>query len=130
LTDYLTTDEVILIHDAESDAPLADRNLLDSAVMVVQQGFAEHEMYPTLHLKAAALLRGVASNHPFVDGNKRCALVATRVMYARNNYVLAAPNLDFMHLVIDVTVEHWDVPKIAERLEMWAVPFGDLPDAP
>nr|WP_238392258.1 type II toxin-antitoxin system death-on-curing family toxin [Halorussus amylolyticus] len=38
----------------------------------------------SLHEKAYQLLRLIAANHPFVDGNKRTALMSTRVFYALN----------------------------------------------
>lgn len=42
----------------------------------------------TLHEKAFQLLRLVVANHPFVDGNKRTALVSTVAFYALNGYDL------------------------------------------
>lgn len=38
----------------------------------------------TVHEKAYQLLRLLAANHPFVDGNKRTALMSVRVFYALN----------------------------------------------
>jgi death on curing protein len=99
VTDYLTTAEVVIVHDAESDAPLLSWSLLDSAVAVVAQTFDGHDLYPTLHLKVGALMRRLACNHAVEDGNKRCALIAARLMYARNNYLLNAPDVDLLHLV-------------------------------
>jgi death-on-curing protein len=37
---------------------------------------------------AAALCVGVARNHPFIDGNKRTALLATRAFLFLNGYAL------------------------------------------
>jgi|SRR5690625_2427864 len=39
-----------------------------------------HVLYPTVHERAGALLHGLLSAHPFLDGNKRPAWVAA-VMY-------------------------------------------------
>lgn len=36
-------------------------------------------------VKAYQLLRLIAANHPFVDGNKRTALMSTRIFYALND---------------------------------------------
>jgi death-on-curing protein len=38
----------------------------------------------SIHEKAFQLLRLIAANHPFVDGNKRTALMSTRIFYALN----------------------------------------------
>jgi len=56
---------------------LRDFGLLDSAVMRPQASAFGDDAYPTIHEKAAALLHGLARNHPFVDGNKRTAWAAT-----------------------------------------------------
>jgi death-on-curing protein len=37
------------------------------------------DLYPTLHLKAAALIESLAGNHGLVDGNKRLGFAATTV---------------------------------------------------
>src|SRR6266700_3965012 len=42
------------------------------------------ELYPHLFTKAAALLRSIAQNQAFIDGNKRIAWIATRVFLAAN----------------------------------------------
>lgn len=43
---------------------------------------------------AAAYAWGIAKNHPFVDGNKRMALVAIYVFLALNGYYLDAKEED------------------------------------
>ena len=50
------------------------------------QSFGGNELYPTLLDKAAALGFFLASNHPFVDGNKRVAHAALAVMLRLNGY--------------------------------------------
>ncbi|BBY33353.1 hypothetical protein BST33_10055 [Mycolicibacter minnesotensis] len=55
---------------------LIDRPALESAV---EQPFATwdgKDLHPTLVEKAAILLRGIAFNHPFQDGNKRTGWMA------------------------------------------------------
>ncbi len=43
---------------------------------------------------AAAYAFGIARNHPFIDGNKRTALVASRAFLLRNGCQIAATNED------------------------------------
>jgi Fic/DOC family protein len=47
-------------------------------------------------------LRGLAHNHPFVDGNKRTAVLATYVFYGFNGYLFTADKSELIHLVVDV----------------------------
>ncbi len=45
---------------------------------------------PTIFQLAAAYGFGIARNHPFIDGNKRTALMAIYMFLARNGYELDA----------------------------------------
>ena len=56
---------------------IRDEGLLDSALNVPFQTFAEQDLYPTILEKAVRLGYGLICNHPFLDGNKR---VGTHVM--------------------------------------------------
>lgn len=73
---YLTVDEVIGYHDSEVEPGVRDEHGLASVEQPQASAFGE-DAYPDVHTKTAALLRGLAHNHPFVDGNKRTAVLAT-----------------------------------------------------
>ena len=49
---------------------------LEAALARPCSGFGEKEVFPDIQSKLAALIHSVISSHPFVDGNKRTALVA------------------------------------------------------
>ena len=50
--------------------------MVDSAAARPQATFEGQELYPTVWLKAAALVESLAQNHGFVDANKRAAWLA------------------------------------------------------
>ena len=56
---------------------IRDEGLLDSALNVPFQTFAEQDLYPIVLEKAVRLGYGLICNHPFLDGNKR---IGTHVM--------------------------------------------------
>lgn len=70
-----------------------DENALESALARPPQLFTYDEGV-TLPRLAAALCIGLARDHPFVDGNKRVALLATYAFLAINGWVLEADELD------------------------------------
>ncbi len=79
-----------------------DRGLLHSAVMNPLATFGGEDLYPGVLAKVAALLYGLARNHPFLDGNKRTAFVAAVVVLRKNGLRLAASNhavVEFMEAV-------------------------------
>jgi len=71
---------------------LRDDGLLQSALQRPLDKFAYSE--PDLFDLAAAYAYGIARNHPFVDGNKRTALVASRTFLLINGYQIGASKED------------------------------------
>lgn len=85
------------VHDeqlAEHGGPagLRDGGLLESA-LARPQHLAAYEQ-PDAAALAAALGWGIARNHPFVDGNKRTAFVATELFLALNGHDLNATDAE------------------------------------
>jgi death-on-curing protein len=60
-----------------------DGGLLESALSRPQTGH-----YDDVIEEAAAVCKGLLQNHPFIDGNKRSAVVATAVSLPWNGYKL------------------------------------------
>jgi death-on-curing protein len=60
-----------------------DMGLLESAIYRPQTGY-----YADLVEMAAALMESLLINHPFLDGNKRTALVSTDTFLRMNGYRL------------------------------------------
>ncbi|HLZ83217.1 MAG TPA: type II toxin-antitoxin system death-on-curing family toxin [Caulobacteraceae bacterium] len=90
MTDYLTMAEVLAIHADQIDRygganGVRDLGLLEAALFRPQTGY-----YADLIEEAAALWESHAQNHPFVDGNKRCAFAATYTFLAINGGQMTA----------------------------------------
>lgn len=82
---YLRLDAVLALHRRfGGDAGLRDENVLRGALARPQSGFGETELFPTVWLKAAALLHGLTTTQAFHDGNKRTAWMST-VLFLRGN---------------------------------------------
>src|SRR5687768_18597307 len=73
---------------------LRDEGLLSSTLARPQNLLAYGEPLPDLASLAAAYAYGIARNHPFVDGNKRTALVAARTFLILNGVDLNATQDD------------------------------------
>jgi death-on-curing protein len=81
---FLSVDDVLAIHEDTianegGSAGLRDPGLLDSAVLMPQQQFGGAYLHDDLAAMAAAYLFHIASNHPFIDGNKRAAAMSALV---------------------------------------------------
>lgn len=85
----------LAIHDRQlaehgGSAGLRDEGLLESALARPQQLHAYGDPPPDLADLAASLAFGLARNHPFVDGNKRTAVVCCETFIELNGGVLEA----------------------------------------
>ena len=70
-----------------------DQGLLESALARCVHR-ASYEPESSAHQLAAALAFGLARNHPFNDGNKRVALVASFLFMELNGWKMAATQAD------------------------------------
>jgi len=92
MSDFLTFDELIAIHDKLIEEfggayGIIDVEALKSALKRPQIGY-----YRNLIEEAAALMESLAMNHPFVDGNKRMAFFATDTFLRLNGYYIECDN--------------------------------------
>lgn len=98
--------------------PIRDVGLLGSAVARPQTSVGGDDAYPTIWLKAAALLQSIVDNHALVDGNKRLGWLATAVFLEINDAsVAAASNDDVYGLVMAVAAGASTTEGIAEKLQ-------------
>lgn len=121
---YLTADDVLRIN-AQLVGPdqLRDFGLVDGAVMRPQASAFREDAFPSIHEKAAALLHGLARNHPFLTGNKRTAWTATAMFYMVNGFNVNVEALELIGLTTDVAEGQIGVQDIAQILKVWAEPF-------
>ncbi len=59
-------------------------------------------IHPTLAAQAAAYIDQIANNHPFVDGNKRAALLAGEAFLLLNGHELALSDRDIDETILDI----------------------------
>ncbi|WP_405424943.1 type II toxin-antitoxin system death-on-curing family toxin [Streptomyces erythrochromogenes] len=92
--------------------------LLESAVHRPRARMFGTPAYEDTYEQAAALLHGIATNHPLVDGNKRTAWLAAATFLAVNGIDLADADQELAHdPVIDVAAGHeTEIVRIAGRL--------------
>ena len=90
---WISAEDILLIHSRVIEGSggldgLRDRNGLEAAVFAPMQTFDGQELYPSDIEKIARLGFGLASNHAFVDGNKRIGAMMTQLLLEWNGYDL------------------------------------------
>src|ERR1700742_4214070 len=73
---------------------IRDIGMLESALARPKNLYAYSESEPSLCRMVAAYAFGIAANHPFVDGNKRAALIASVTFLKLNGLRLTAEKGD------------------------------------
>ena len=86
---FLSVDDVLLLHTDTIDIDggshgVRDHGLLDAAVAMPRQQFGGDYLHEDLPAMAAAYMFHIAQNHPFVDGNKRAAVLSGLVFLYLN----------------------------------------------
>lgn len=119
---YLSTLQVIFLHDISikkygGSPGLRDINLLHSAVERPSTSFNNQDLYPSIFDKAAALLQSLLKNHPFVDGNKRTALLAATTFLRINGYKLTNTHLKEVEFTVSVDTKNLLIEQISKWLK-------------
>lgn len=81
---FLSMNDVLLIHRDTIDSDggsqdVRDHGLLDAAVAMPRQQFGGEYLHEDIAAMAAVYMFHIAQNHPFIDGNKRAAVLSALV---------------------------------------------------
>lgn len=114
--EYLDLDDVLSLALQLGVGPVRDIGLLDSATARPKSSAFGRDAYPTLALKAAALLDSMAKNRALADGNKRLAWLSVVVFLDLNGRAPALSDDDAFDLVSAVAGAAVDLVEIAQRL--------------
>lgn len=124
--EFLTAEEVLAIHEDQirrygGAAGLRDRGLVESALAAAE--FSAYYEGPDLFGLAATYLVRLVRNHPFVDGNKRTAVVAARVFLRLNGVRLGADEeykRALERLTVRVAQRRAGEEQVVQLLRRWA----------
>lgn len=104
---WVTTEDVIAIHSVVIKVSggidgLRDGPGLDAAVNAPMQSFGGTDLFPTIIDKIARLGYGLASNHAFIDGNKRIGAIMTQLLLKWNGYKLSLKTGELAEMFISL----------------------------
>lgn len=118
----LTLEQIIAIHslligETGGSDGLRDVGRLESVVATQTQDVFGTELYKTAYEKAAALMRGIIGDHPFVDGNKRTGILAALTFLDINGRTASFKQKEVEDFAVRVAVDHLDIETIATWLK-------------
>ncbi len=117
---------LLLLHDESlamfgGAAGLRDPGLFESA-LARPVNLKSYHPESTITELAASYAFGLARNHPFVDGNKRCAFLALGLFLAINGWVLKATQIAAIDAMLALARGDLDEPSLAAWIKANAAP--------
>ena len=117
---WITVEDAIMIHKRIIEATggvdgLRDRAGLEAAVSAPLQSFGGVDLFPSKIEKIARVGFGLASNHAFLDGNKRIGAMMTQLMLKWNGYQLDLKQGELADMFIAIA----DGKKNEQDLLLW-----------
>lgn len=124
---YLDLEEVIYIYteviQRTSGQPgLKDERLLESVLAKPLVTFEGEELYPDLFTKVAVLMYAIITCKPFVDGNKRTAVICAMFILRSNGYQIISSQDSLIELVTGAAAGKYQVDQIVRWFKKNAVP--------
>ena len=118
---------VLAIHDEAVEmfggtAGVRDDGLLESALSRPQNRYG-YESEATLFDLAASLCHGTCKNHPFLDGNKRTALLSARAFLFLNGQAFEPREVDEVENTVAVASGELDETGLAAWFQESSTPI-------
>ena len=94
-----------------------DLGLLDSALSRPRASLFGQDAYPSIYLKAAALMESIILNHPMIDGNKRSSWFGLNAFLLLNGLVIEADQVEAYEFVLVIATKKIDIESSANWIE-------------
>ena len=119
---FLGLDEVIDLHSDQLEryggaSGIRDLGLLESALALPAATFDGRFLHESVFEMAAAYLVTIAQNHPFIDGNKRTALIAAIAFLGLNGWRVHAEIAPLTEMVLGVAERKRSKAQVAVFLQ-------------
>ena len=114
--DHLLQLHALSIHRYGGGTGVRDIGRVEAALATQIQEVFGQELYSTLEQKAAALMRNIIADHPFIDGNKRTATLAALTLIELNGREFIAKPGELEDFAVRVAVEQLDIDTVAAWL--------------
>ena len=107
----------LVVRTTGGSTGLRDLGRLEAAIATQTQNVFGEELYSGIVDKAAALIRGIITDHPFVDGNKRTAMLTGLTLLELHKINFVANPGEIENFAVDIATKHIDIPQISSWLQ-------------
>ena len=109
---------ILVLQETGGGQGLRDLGRLEAAIATQTQNVFGEELYPSVIDKAAAVIRGIVADYPFVDGNKRAAMLAGLTFLEINSVEFTAKYGEIEDFAVKVATNNLDIPQITDWLKV------------
>jgi len=113
-----------LVDETSGSHSVRDLNMLLSALGRPQASYDNHDLYPDITTKAAALMDSLIRNHPFLDANKRTGIAAAAMFLRMNGYQLNATNSELEEFTLRVAQSKHRIEDMAGWFQTFTQSIG------
>ncbi|MBO6535277.1 MAG: type II toxin-antitoxin system death-on-curing family toxin [Balneolaceae bacterium] len=119
---FLDKETILIFHNHQIETyggslGIRDEGLLESALALPKQSFGGEYVHSSIFEMAAAYGFHLCKNHPFIDGNKRTALVAMFTFLHVNGFRINADKKVLYSVIIDLASGKLDKSKLTKFLK-------------
>jgi len=120
--EYLSVEDVLKLHAEQIEEfggahGIREPSLLESAVHRPRVTFDDVDLYSTLQEKAAALIHGIITNYPFIDGNKRTGMYAGLTFLDMHGVVTKTSQKEVEEAALNIAKKKWAIEEITKWIE-------------
>lgn len=123
MTAYLDLEDALQII-SRAGFYVKDLGLLGSALARPKTTLFGEDAYPSLELKAAALMHSLIKNHPMVDGNKRTSWFMVTAFLFINGYDLLMDTETALQLTLGLATDELDLKQAASLIANHVAPMN------
>lgn len=119
---YLTAHQLLLIHSRLIDQTggsggVRDKARIESVIEAPKQAVFGTEQYKGTFSKAAVYIHNIIHDHPFIDGNKRVAMLAGLTFLEQNGYIVSFEKGSIEEKAVEVATQKLAIDHIADWLK-------------
>ena len=107
----------LVVEVTGGSAGLRDLGRLEAAIATQTQNVFGEELYPSIIDKTATVIRGIIADHPFIDGNKRTAMLAGLTLLEINHVQFSAESGEIEDFAVQVATHKLDIPADVSWLQ-------------
>lgn len=114
--EHLLEIHALVIQKSGGSDGLRDLGRLESVIAIQTQNVFGQELYETIPGKASAMIRAIIADYPFVDGNKRTAMLAGLTFLNLNGFKFSIEQGKIENFAVKIATDHLTIKDISRWL--------------